>query len=79
VERRTVRCEQPDTEAVNWSWPGAVAMVLAVAVSVGLIEAIYFVARGEINTPGSNALAVITGAIVGAISTYLGTRTKNGD
>jgi hypothetical protein len=54
-------------------------MVLAVAVSVGLIEAIYFVARGEINTPGSNALAVITGAIVGAISTYLGTRTKNGD
>jgi hypothetical protein len=52
---------------------------LAVAVAFGLVEAIYFIARGEITEVGGNALAVVTGAIVGAISTYLGTRSRNGD
>jgi hypothetical protein len=61
-----------------FSWPGLVALVLAVGVSASLLLAVYLVARGSVTSPGSNALAAIAGAIVGAISTYLGLH-RNGD
>jgi len=56
---------------VKWSGPTWVAVILAIGVSIGLVEAIYYITR-DITEPGATALGVVVGAIVGAISTYLG-------
>jgi hypothetical protein len=55
-----------------------VALILAIGVSSSLLLAVYLVARGSVTNPGSNALAAIAGAIVGAISTYLGLHRSGG-
>jgi hypothetical protein len=42
------------------------------------VLAVWLIADGAVTAPGSNALAAIAGAIVGAISTYLGLH-RNGE
>jgi hypothetical protein len=63
---------------MKWSWPGIVTVILAVGVSAALVLAVFLVARSGVTNP--DVLGVLMGAIVGAISTYLGiNRDKHDD
>lgn len=55
-------------------WPGIVAFVLAMGLSISLVLGFAGVARSpaDVSPEGANLLSTIAGAAVGAVATYLG-------
>jgi hypothetical protein len=61
---------------MQWSWSGVVTVILAVAVGISLIITTWYAAK-DVND--GRIIATMAGAMIGAISTYLGTRGRRDD
>lgn len=60
-----------------WSWPGAVALVLAVCIGVGWATAVILLAaRPDPGGIGATVLYTLGGALVGGLVTFLTTHRK---
>jgi len=59
-----------------WSWPGVVAVVLAIGVASTLVIAVIAaeITRHGLTDTESNLIATLGGATIGALATYLGMR-----
>jgi hypothetical protein len=61
---------------MRWSWSGLVTLILAIAVGISLIITTWYAAK-DVND--GRIIATMAGAMIGAISTYLGTRARKSD
>ncbi|MGM9470245.1 hypothetical protein [Streptomyces murinus] len=63
-----------EVPVVYRSWPGVIAMILAIGVSVGLCGALIIVSMSSrpVSQQFAGVLSALAGATVGALATYLG-------
>ncbi|MGW8953957.1 hypothetical protein [Streptomyces sp. NPDC055709] len=59
---------------LRWSWPGAIALVIATGVSIALCVSLIVVASSShpVSQQFAGVLSALSGAAVGALATYLG-------
>ncbi|UUN30904.1 hypothetical protein [Streptomyces sp. FIT100] len=58
----------------KWSWPGVIALVIAVGVSIALCVSLIAVALSPhpVSQQFAGVLSALSGAAMGALATYLG-------
>lgn len=62
-------------------WQGLVAVILAVGLTaaVVLLAVAELIHSGHVSTDEATLFATVLGATIGAVATYLGTRSTSGD
>jgi threonine/homoserine/homoserine lactone efflux protein len=63
---------------MRWSWPGAIALILAVGIAIALCVSLIVVALSTtaVSQQFASVLSALSGAAVGAVATYLGTTLR---